>query len=581
MGYRNICDIKIGDLVLTHKGRFKRVVAAKSRLVPEYYKVKTFLNRNFTCLTGEHPILTDDNSWNEIKNININDFICSSPKIIEGFDSKKTFDLFETIKPNFFKLKTLDNDNKLIYLNDRRHKTIHKRFIDVDYDLGYIIGFFLAEGHYQKNSIAYSFNYEKELHTIVKKICDIYENKFGIKTISLWKKRHTKCGQLYINSAIVRKFIKMFVDGNDCYTKGLSEFAYSNGNKEFFRGVLDGTFDGDGCTLEQYNKVISITSNKLIYDLKYILQLLGYGYFSNGSQKEDFSIESEILGRKVNLCRQYKLCMLQTRNKKIEKISEFLEKSPVASIEKRIDNYKNIYSENKQYYINKIKSIEHKHEELQVYNIQVEEDESFVTEHFVAHNCAFNSSGDTFIYHEDITKLERTCVDPIEIYPYERNVWIWEKPQKNGTYIIAADISRGDAEDYSAFHVLRLDVHPLVQVAEFKGKIRPDQLGILLMNISQLYNNATIAPENNSGWSGQTILKIEEAKFPFLYYSRKRKPKEKDFSPVDPYYAMYRNDFLPGYAVTALNRLPMLAKLEQYIRLRRSKIIFKKNNSRI
>jgi len=82
-----------------------------------------------------------------------------------------------------------------------------------------------------------------------------------------------------------------------------------------------------------------------------------------------------------------------------------------------------------------------------------------------------------------------------------------------------------------------------------------------------MYNNATIAPENNSGWSGQTILKIEEAQYPHLYFSRRRKPKEKDNSPVDPYYAMNRNDYLPGYSVTSANRLQMLAKLEQYLRM--------------
>ena len=181
--------------------------------------------------------------------------------------------------------------------------------------------------------------------------------------------------------------------------------------------------------------------------------------------------------------------------------------------------------------------------------------------------CAFNSSGDTFIYHEDITKLERQVVTPKEIYQFDRNVWFWERPTSAGTYLIGCDVSRGDAADYSAFHVIRIDVHPLEQVAEYKGKIKPDLLGMLLMNISKLYNNAVVAPENNSGWSGQTILKMEEAGFPFLYYSRKRKPKDKDVSSVDPYYAMGRNDFAPGYAVTSANRLHMLAKLEQYIRL--------------
>ena len=129
------------------------------------------------------------------------------------------------------------------------------------------------------------------------------------------------------------------------------------------------------------------------------------------------------------------------------------------------------------------------------------------------------------------------------------------------------DVSRGDAKDYSAFHVFRMDTHPIRQVAEYKGKIKPDQLGLLLVSVGQVYNNATIAPENNSGWSGQAILKIEECRYPFLYFSRRRKPKEKEYTPVDPYYAMNRNDYLPGYSVTSANRSQMLAKMEQYVRM--------------
>jgi hypothetical protein len=189
------------------------------------------------------------------------------------------------------------------------------------------------------------------------------------------------------------------------------------------------------------------------------------------------------------------------------------------------------------------------------------------------YECNYNQSGDTFILGETITHLQGKVSEHKESFSLDRNLWIWEYPDKNGTYLISADVSSGDAADYSAFHVLRLDTHPLVQVAEYKAKIKPDQLGILLIAASKYYNNATIAPENNSGWSGQTILKIEEANYPFLYYSRRRKPTLKnDATRADPYYASMSNDFLPGYSVTSANRIQMLAKLEQYLRLEDIKI---------
>jgi hypothetical protein len=183
--------------------------------------------------------------------------------------------------------------------------------------------------------------------------------------------------------------------------------------------------------------------------------------------------------------------------------------------------------------------------------------------------CNFNASGDTFVWHEDINRIEQIIQNQAapNIFHLDRNVWIWEPPLEGANYLISCDVSRGDAADYSAFHVIRLDGHPLVQVAEYKGKIRPDQLGMLLVSISQMYNNAMIAPENNSGWSGQTIQKIQESNHPHLYYHRKRKPKVKNMYAPDPYYAELRNDYLPGYSVTSSNRNAMLAKMEQYVRM--------------
>jgi hypothetical protein len=182
--------------------------------------------------------------------------------------------------------------------------------------------------------------------------------------------------------------------------------------------------------------------------------------------------------------------------------------------------------------------------------------------------CNFNASGDTFIFHEDIARIEKSTIrPPIRTFQTDRNIWIWEEPQVAGNYLISCDVSRGDAQDYSAFHVIRLDSYPLQQVCEYKGKIRPDQLGILLVAISQFYNNAMIAPENNSGWSGQTIMKIQEAGYPYLFYSRRGRSRERDHMPVDPYYAQDRGDFLAGYSVTSGNRLEMLSKMEQYVRM--------------
>lgn len=175
------------------------------------------------------------------------------------------------------------------------------------------------------------------------------------------------------------------------------------------------------------------------------------------------------------------------------------------------------------------------------------------------HLCAFNASGDTFLPGHVISNMERLCREPIDRQYNDNNLWIWDYPRPNAQYIIACDVSSGFAKDFSAFHVLRIDAH-LEQVAEYKGKITPDILGELLLSVAKKYNNATIAPENNSGWSGQTIQKLTEANYPHLYWMTRKN------NVIDAYSATSSGTTFPGYSITSSNRIQMLSKMEQYIR---------------
>lgn len=185
------------------------------------------------------------------------------------------------------------------------------------------------------------------------------------------------------------------------------------------------------------------------------------------------------------------------------------------------------------------------------------------------YECAWIFSGETFIFGEDIVRFEKQAKEPIERSNFDRNLWIWKYPVREARYLIGVDISRGDSKDFSAFHIVRIDGIKLEQVAEYKGKITPDVLGLVLVEASKKYNNAIIAVENNGGWAGQTVLKIRELNYPFLYYTSRKKGEF-----VDPYYAhftdqhgSFNEQIVPGYSVTPLNRIPMLAKMEQYVRL--------------
>lgn len=559
-GFRKIKNIQIGDYVLTHKGRFRKVIFVNSKKASTVYSIKTFLNRKKTLVTGEHPLLHETLGWRASKDFNLGDKVCSFPKMSEFNLKTQKVDLCNFVVKKSFNVLY---DENYIFINDRKFKQKINRFIDVDYDLGFLIGIYLAEGYRNKNFISLSFNYETELSTWIVQICDILKKKFYVFAPKIYKSNKSKAGNFQINSQIISDFIARMTVGASCYNKCLSAEAYSVANKEFLKGVLDGVFIGDGCQKFEYCKTLNVTSENLIYDIKYILSILGFNSF--GIRNVNNKKTAVILGRNVELAPQYNLKLYKTNNIVVDKISTLLENySPHAYSQ----NYKNAYGENENFALSKFVQNDKIEKECIIYNIQVEEDKSFVTEHFVVHNCSFVSSGDTFIFSDDIARLEKQVKEPIERTNFDRNLWIWKYPQRGATYEISCDISRGDSRDFSGFHIIRIDDVKLEVVGEYKGKITPDILGDVLVEASKKYNNAIIAVENNGGWAGQTILKIRQANYPFIYYASRNK---REF--IDPYYAQFAdqrtlNDVaVPGYSVTPLNRIPMLAKMEQYIRM--------------
>lgn len=80
-GWKNISEIKVGDEVLTHKGRFKKVIEVYTHPFvqedTEIYNIKVRVpDRKFelylTGITGNHPILTQK-GWKEVSKLSLED----------------------------------------------------------------------------------------------------------------------------------------------------------------------------------------------------------------------------------------------------------------------------------------------------------------------------------------------------------------------------------------------------------------------------------------------------------------------------------------------------------------------------
>ena len=171
--------------------------------------------------------------------------------------------------------------------------------------------------------------------------------------------------------------------------------------------------------------------------------------------------------------------------------------------------------------------------------------------------CNFNASGETVIHSDDITRLMSNTTEPAHKAGFDRNYWIWKTPEQGSSYLIVADVARGDGSDFSTAHVI--DVETMEQVAEYQGKLTTDMFAPMLVNIGKEYGDALLVIENNS--LGLAVLnKLEELEYPNLYYSVKSTHEYVDQAMANAIGGV------AGFTMSMKTRPLVVAKLEEFVR---------------
>jgi len=173
--------------------------------------------------------------------------------------------------------------------------------------------------------------------------------------------------------------------------------------------------------------------------------------------------------------------------------------------------------------------------------------------------CSFNMSGETVLNPEDLSRIEdEDILEPQYRTGFDRNLWIWETCNPEHSYLLVADVARGDGKDFSAFHVI--DLHTLHQVAEYQGKANLDMYANLLNTTGREYGDCMLVVENNN--IGFAVLeKLMELQYPNLYHSIKATHEY-----IDSYQAEHRSNSVPGFTTSMKTRPLIVAKLEEFIR---------------
>ena len=182
--------------------------------------------------------------------------------------------------------------------------------------------------------------------------------------------------------------------------------------------------------------------------------------------------------------------------------------------------------------------------------------------------CAFDNSGTTFFGANEMDWIKSNIVTPVFMSGPKgkgNDLWVWKTPEDNHSYILSADIARGDAEDFSAFHIT--DTVTSEIVVEFMSKIPPDRFAEFAVECANKYNKAFIIFEKNT-FGHSFGIKLRDLKYENIYYEEKIK-EELIYCDEDK-----KQDLLAhsGFTIKPNNREQLINKLEECLRNRKIKI---------
>lgn len=349
-GYVSIEDIKIGDMVYSHEGNFKKVVNTHSHLERKKLRVDidAFGFNNTLATTHDHKIYVynkefDSFNWVEAGKLDIKNELLTL-KSNKQPSQRKEFITLTKHSSNTF----INNWG----VEQRKSGVILPEQVELSNDLLYAFGFYVADGWSTdgllKNGAGINVVQKidnKKMYDAAEYIMNIFRYSFGFEKHSEYiDKKNAKTCMIY-NTELALNFLGWF--GKGAYNKQFPDWV-DELNNEQLKSLLDGYYHGDGHQRKNTQQATTASS-------KLMSQLMRY---------------NANLGRGVSL---------QITN------------TGYYSIEYTIDpNKKNRIYEYSGYILYPIKSLHISRPvkgEDRVYDLSVEDDHSFIVGNYNVHNC--------------------------------------------------------------------------------------------------------------------------------------------------------------------------------------------------
>ena len=235
-------------------------------------------------------------------------------------------------------------------------------------------------------------------------------------------------------------------------------------------------------------------------------------------------------------------------------------------------------------------------DDCEFYDIVNSDECEYFANNILNHNCSFLGSGDNFIAEEYLKRIEENDIQtPVRQEYIDLNMWIFEDPIAGEEYIIGVDASPGHGDDNSTVNILKkreiieekiilkngkekkqkIKRFEVEQVAEYYGKLPPDQLADMVYQYGKAYNDGYVIVDVTGGYGIQSVTKLMEFGYQNFHYAEvTHKPTRDQLSgyikkgqrrSTDGNSATV--DLVPGFFI-GNNRASVLLELQRSIHLK-------------
>ena len=408
-GLRPIEKIQEGDLVLTHRGRFRPVVETMMRYYKGPVTEMTFAGYNRPIkITEGHHLWQGEDQWVESQNVHEHSCLAD----LQSLNGQTIIDLLPMVQDPIL---TVINGKEYIYprpsqyvgpLQRKGRKLtkpfkccVHRRML-LNKDLGLIFGYYAAEGNTGAANKAVVFSldghHDVSLQRLVLELSGAIERAFG-RTPKVYNRNNVNCVNVCINSRIIAGFIKSVCPGDSKSKRMDPKVLFSN--SDFLRGFIQGYWHGDGCLNTKPQAIAGAIGRDLLSQVRLALSYFG---FPSGLRDTAPAGTAVIEGR---TCHTQPVQSVEIKGDDARRFAKWLDGTQMPD---RRFNCGHIQIWHHQDHARlKLRHRNVIHYEGQVYNLKVADDNSYSTPGCTVHNCSFFPADSEGFYRRSLLDAAR------------------------------------------------------------------------------------------------------------------------------------------------------------------------------